>query len=47
MIDAVPEGLHPSRYTQNPTELLQQDYAAINHSMVQILDKFISLSGEH
>jgi len=47
MIEAVPEDLLPSIYTQSKMELLHEDYAAINHSMEQILEKFILLAGEY
>jgi GMP synthase (glutamine-hydrolysing) len=41
MIDAVPEDLSPSTFTQTPEELLQQNYAAINHTMLVILDRLV------
>lgn len=43
MIEAVPEDLAPSKYTQTAHELLTQDYETINTMMVTILDRFAQL----
>lgn len=39
MIQAVPDDLKPSRFTQTADELLSQDYHAINENMVKILER--------
>ena len=41
MIEAVPEDLRPSRFTQSQRELLDNDYSSINSSLVTILDRFV------
>jgi GMP synthase (glutamine-hydrolysing) len=41
MIEAVPEDLSPSTFTQSPRELLDNDYSSINGSLVTILDRFV------
>ncbi len=43
MINAVPEDLSPSEFTQSREEFLEQDYGPINRMLVVILDKFVSL----
>lgn len=43
MIQAVPEDLNPTKYTQSKTALLTNDYSVINNKMLKILDKFIEL----
>jgi len=43
MIQAVPEDLKPSKYTQSENELLKHDYSIINNKMIRILNKFIEL----
>jgi hypothetical protein len=43
MMKACPGDLKPSRFTQTPEELLQQNYEAINQTMVNILDRVVSL----
>lgn len=43
MVEAVPEDLAPSTYTQDKQTLLSQDYASINECMVTILGRFASL----
>lgn len=43
MIEAVPEDLTPSKFTQNQTTLLAQDYDSINLMMMDLLDKFVTL----
>ena len=43
MIEATPEDLEPSKYTQSKEVLLKQDYASINSHMIQILDRFTGL----
>lgn len=43
MIEACPEDFAPSRFTQTPSSLLQQDYESINQIMVQVLDRLLSL----
>lgn len=40
MTEAVPDDLHPSRFTQSKAELLAQDYAPVNAMMRTILDRF-------
>lgn len=42
LIEAVPEDLKPSAFTQTKEELLQQDYRSINNLMFKILDRFYS-----
>jgi GMP synthase (glutamine-hydrolysing) len=42
-IEATPGDLKPSKYTQTPEALLQQDYQSINEIMIIILDRFASL----
>lgn len=41
LIAAVPGDLKPSRFTQNESELISQDYTAINSMMIGLLDGFI------
>lgn len=43
MIKAVPEDLEPSTFTQNAEELMQQDYAPINQTMISILDRLVEI----
>ncbi|MBX9620902.1 MAG: homoserine O-succinyltransferase [Alphaproteobacteria bacterium] len=43
MIKACPGDLKPSRFTQTSTELLEQDYGAVNQLMLKILDRLVSL----
>jgi GMP synthase (glutamine-hydrolysing) len=43
MVEAVPEDLRPSRYTQSRQELFENDYSSINRSMDRILDRFAKL----
>lgn len=43
MIQAVPEDLAPSKFTQNKPTLLAQDYQTINLMMMDLLDKFFVL----
>ena len=43
MIEAVPEDLAPSNFTQNAEELMQQDYASINQTMITILDRLVEI----
>lgn len=43
MIEAVPEDLAPSKYTQTKDELLAQDYTSINGVMVELLNRLVSL----
>ncbi len=45
MVEAVPEDLQESRFTQSKDELFAQDYESINHLMVELLDRFIGLKG--
>jgi len=45
MIDAVPEDLKPSMFTQTKEELITQNYTSINNMMRKILDKFVELKG--
>ncbi|MGB4190945.1 MAG: hypothetical protein WBJ81_00130 [Rickettsiales bacterium] len=40
MIEAVPEDLKPSKFTQIKEELLEQDYQSINNLMITILSRF-------
>ncbi len=40
MMQAVPEDLRPSRFTQSHKELLDNDYSSINACLVTILDRF-------
>lgn len=44
MIQAVPEDLAPSPFTQTETLLLSQDYEAINDCMVALLERFTTLA---
>jgi hypothetical protein len=41
MIEAVPEDLRPSRFTQSRAALLANDYSSINSSLVTILDRLV------
>ncbi|MDI9638524.1 homoserine O-succinyltransferase [Kamptonema cortianum] len=43
MIKACPGDLKPSRFTQTPDELLEQDYSTINQLMIKILDRLVAL----
>lgn len=43
LIEAVPEDLKPSKFTQSKEELLEQDYQSINNLMIAILDRFYKL----
>ena len=43
LIEAVPEDLKPSKFTQRKEELLEQDYKSINDLMITILDRFAKL----
>lgn len=43
MIEAVPQDLKPSTFTQTREELLENNYTAINKMMCDLLDKFIQL----
>ena len=45
MINAVPEDLNPSTFTQTKEKLIKQDYASINKLMISILDRFEQLKG--
>ena len=45
LIEAVPEDLKPSKFTQSIEELLAQDYQSINNMMVTILDRLVKLEG--
>ncbi len=45
MIEAVPQDLKPSTFTQTQEELVAQDYTSINNMMCKLLDKFIRLEG--
>ena len=40
MMQAVPEDLRPSKFTQSQQELLDNDYTAINRDLITILDRF-------
>lgn len=42
LIDAVPNDLAPSLYTQSVQELVANDYASINQLMFTILDQFVA-----
>lgn len=44
MIEAVPEDLSPSRFTQTEKEMLSQNYSSINALMTFFLDRFLGLS---
>lgn len=44
MIEAVPEDLAPSKYTQNQQALLSNNYAEINNTMMRILDNFSAIT---
>lgn len=41
MIEACPEDLNPSKYTQNAVELKKQDYASINNMLMIILERLV------
>ncbi len=43
LIDHVPGDLKTSKYTQTKDELIAQDYASINHTMIEILNRFVGL----
>ena len=43
LIEAVPEDLSASKFTQSKEELLAQDYTSINNLMVTILNRFAKL----
>ncbi len=43
MIDAVPQDLKPSQFTQTKEQLLSNDYPAINKRMFHILDKLMGI----
>ncbi len=43
LIQAVPDDLKPSLFTQTEKELLAQDYASINQNMMQLLDRFVKV----
>ena len=43
MIEAVPEDLKPSKFTQSQKELLNNDYLSINTMMATILNRFAEL----
>lgn len=43
MIEAVPNDLQPSKFTQTKHELVANDYAPINNMMANLLDKFVQL----
>lgn len=43
MIEACPHDLSASKFTQTETELILNDYASINESMLEILDNFVNL----
>lgn len=43
MIRACPGDLKPSRFTQTPDELLEQNYGAVNQLMIKILDRLVAL----
>ena len=45
MVQAVPEDLKESKFTQSKDELLEQDYDSINKMMVNLLDRFVQLQG--
>ena len=43
LIEAVPEDLSASKFTQSEEELLEQDYQSINNLMITILNRFVKL----
>ena len=43
LIQAVPEDLNPSKFTQTEQELLSQEYDPIHKKMFQILDRFVEI----
>ena len=43
MVQAVPEDLKESKFTQSKDELLEQNYEPINQMMVNLLDRFVQL----
>jgi GMP synthase (glutamine-hydrolysing) len=43
LIEAVPEDLKPSKFTQSKEELLGRDYEVINNLMITILDRFVKI----
>lgn len=43
LVNAVPEDLSPSRFTQIKEELLKNNYQAINDNMLELLDRFVTL----
>ncbi len=43
MIEAVPEDLAQTKFTQSASELLKQNYSSINNFMRTILDRFVRL----
>ncbi len=43
MIEACPDDLKPSKYTQTVQQLFAHDYDSINRGMIKILDRLISL----
>lgn len=43
MIEAVPQDLSPSKFTQTQEELITQDYSSINDKMYMFLDQFSQL----
>lgn len=43
MIESCPGDLKPSRFTQTPEELLQNNYAVINNYMMTLLDRFVEI----
>ncbi len=45
MVEAVPEDLKESKYTQTRDESLEQDYKPINNIMINLLDRFVQLKG--
>ncbi len=44
LIQAVPEDLKPSRFTQTEQELLSNDYLSINNTIMQWLDRFVAMA---
>lgn len=43
MIEASPEDLNPSKFTQSKETLLKQNYRSINDQMIRLLERFASL----
>ncbi len=43
MMTACPDDLKPSKFTQTPEELLQQNYEVINDTMIKLLDRLVTL----